>query len=414
MYWQPEEVRDLLKELDPQNTIIFDYISDTESEKRNFLNWDVVGQFPWIYGIFHAYESNTEQRGNYEAIARRLPIAARDPMCKGLVFWPENSHADTLMLEFMAANAWEPSKENYTIATYLENFLRKRYLPAELVAMQSIWRKALPFIEAIHWNAFSQYQYDEGIAFLNIHYEFFARPTTAFMMLGPVEIQRATHYKRKLKPVVEAAPALLREIAEIDFAKAGEFVFRDAIDIVRTIASRCMFANFCDIILGLREWCDGRGDSAELEALFDRQRACEVHLRDILAASDDYSLYVSLKDLQRKHETNPNFEFTLKGNAENGYCRAYITELFDGIYLPEYDVCTNYWRNNFKNGIREIKLKPEDKWTPVDKEQARCRDDFYAKPLSELYIDSGRSKAELADNLRKLAEVAVVPAPSNI
>ena len=111
--------------------------------------------------------------------------------------------------------------------------------------------------------------------------------------------------------------------------------------------------------------------------------------------------------MQRKHETNPNFETTLKGNAENGYCRAYITELFDGVYLPEYDICTNYWRNNFKNGIREIKMTPEDKWYPHDKEFEKNRDDFYAKPLSELYIDEAAAKSALADNLRKLAEVAI-------
>ncbi len=398
MYWQSEEVRELLNELDPTNTLIFDYISDTEDEKRCFQNWDVIGRFPWIYGIFHAFESNTEQRGNYQAIARRLPVAVRDPMCKGLVFWPENSHADTLMLEFMAANAWEPSKENYIISSFLETFLGKRYVPAELSSMQSIWRKALPFIEARHWNAYSQFQLQEGIAFKNMR-EFFARPVIAFMSLGLVEIQRADYYRRNLQEVVATAPDLLREIAEVDFAHAGEFVFRDALDIIRTISSRCMLVHFCNIVLGLREWCDGRGDAAELEALFERQRSCETLLRDILAASDDYSLYVSLKDLQRKHETNPNFEYTLKGNAENGYCRTYITELFDGIYLPEYDVCVNYWRNNFKHGIREV-----DK-TAVDKAILQCKEAFYAKPLQELYLSSEVAKAALADNLRKLAEL---------
>ena len=401
MYWQPEEVRELLNELDPANTLIFDYISDTEDEKRNFQNWDVMGRFPWIYGIFHAYESNTEQRGNYEAIARRLPLAVRDPMCKGLVFWPENSHADTLMLEFMAANAWEPSKENYTITIFLEKFLGQRYLPAEFSAMQAIWRKVLPFIEAMHWNAYSQYQLQEGIAFRNMHYEFFARPDSAFLWLEAVHIQRANYYRRLLQPVVANAPALLREIAAIEFARAGEFVFRDALDIVRTIASRCMLAHFCDIILGLREWCDGRGDIGALEALFDRQRTCETLLRDILAASDDYSLYVSLMDLQRKHETNPDFEYTLKGNAENSYCRSYITELFDGVYLPEYDVCVNYWRDNFKNGVRAIDR------TAVDKAIQQCRDAFYAKPLRELAIASDGAKEALADNLRKLAEAVL-------
>ena len=61
----------------------------------------------------------------------------------------------------------------------------------------------------------------------------------------------------------------------------------------------------------------------------------------------------------------------------------------------------NYWRDNFKNGVREIDR------TAVDKAIQQCRDAFYAKPLQELAIDSEVAKAALADNLRKLAEAVL-------
>ena len=107
--WTPEEVRGLLAELDAGNTLILDYTSDSCDELNNFLNWNLVGKFPWMFGIFHAFESNTEMRGNYDVIERRLPVAAEDPMCRGMIFWPESSHTDTLMLDYMSANAWNPA-----------------------------------------------------------------------------------------------------------------------------------------------------------------------------------------------------------------------------------------------------------------------------------------------------------------
>ena len=53
-------------------------------------------------------------------------------------------------------------------------------------------------------------------------------------------------------------------------------------------------------------------------------------------------MYDALKLLQKKHETNPNFEKTLKGNGENSYCRSYISELFSGIYLKEMKVYADW------------------------------------------------------------------------
>lgn len=52
--WNPPMVQNLLDEMNPENTIIFDYISDTCDEVNNFTNWGVMGKFPYFFGIFHA------------------------------------------------------------------------------------------------------------------------------------------------------------------------------------------------------------------------------------------------------------------------------------------------------------------------------------------------------------------------
>ena len=88
MYWKNAEVKKLLQELDPEKTIILEYTSDLEGRKP-YRDWGIYRKFPWIFGIFHAFEPNSEIGGNYAALAERLREADKDPMCRGLVLWPE-------------------------------------------------------------------------------------------------------------------------------------------------------------------------------------------------------------------------------------------------------------------------------------------------------------------------------------
>lgn len=96
-WWRPEEVREFIAELDPERTILLDYTSDGRDEKQSFVNWGIVNRFPWIFGLFHAYEAESELRGDYDRTEERLKIAAEDPMCRGMVLWPELSHSDPLV-----------------------------------------------------------------------------------------------------------------------------------------------------------------------------------------------------------------------------------------------------------------------------------------------------------------------------
>ena len=98
------------------------------------------------------------------------------------------------------------------------------------------------------------------------------------------------------------------------------------------------------------------------------------------------------------YSTNPDFEYTLKGNAENNYCRTFITELFTEIYIPELDACREILRDMVKAG----------KWDPKAIEDPRLgmpRDKFYETPLKNIAPDSAASMKRYSSNLKKFAKI---------
>ena len=395
MFWQPEEVRELVKELDPERTLIFDYTSDTDDELRTFQNWDLCGKFPWIFGIFHAYEPSSEPRGNYEAIARRLPVAAADPMCKGFVYWPENSHSDTLMLEFLAANAWDPAPDNVRINSFVEKFCAARYDAPTAEKMLPLWRAALPFIEARHWNGPGE---REGGKFMCLMSEFIFRVP---VRLGnaPLDLARVAYFRERMAAVTPGAPELLRRFAALKLEREHEFVRRDVMDLCRTVVSRVLCQAFCDLALAIRKWREGADNAAAVDRLFARLEEQEKLFADILGADPEYSLYASLRELEAKQPTNPEFEYTLKGNAENSYCRSFIAELFPGVYIPELAVCREIFRAAAAAGNREPEFSADPRLDAV-------RDEFYATPLGKFAPDRAAAAKRLSADLERLADLA--------
>lgn len=398
--WTPEEVRELTAELNPRNTIILDYTSDTDDELRTFQNWDLVNKFPWIYGIFHAFEAESEIRGNYAAIERRLPIAAADPMCMGMVLWPECSHSDTLMLEYLAANAWNPCCGNIAIESFLELFCSRRYIGADGAAMAAIWREALPLIKARFWNAHgAQYKQYPEMAFQVLY---------SVLQMSPERVCRARHFVRRLATPLKAAPDIFRRLAAIDLRDAHEFVRRDLFDLGRTVVSRALHYGLGRLILEMDAWHDGRDNAAEIHGLLERNQALLGLMGGLLAAHDDYSLYASLLDLQAGHECNPRFEHTLKGNAENAYCRSYITELVTDVYVPEMAAAAEHIQNYLKAG-RRVRLNYSDKELEAIKKP--IVDEFYRKPLADMAPAREAALANLPVTLEKLAvETAAIMA----
>ena len=398
MYWEAEEVRELLSELDPDHTLIFDYTSDTDDESRNFQNWGVIGRFPWVFGVFQAYEPATEPRGNYAVIARRLRIAADDPMCRGFILWPENSHGDTLMIEFCAANSWDPKESNREIDSFVGKFCAERYDAAVRDRMLGFWKKALPVIQARHWHG-PGIRRDHAFLSLNSDYVF----QTAVHLLPDryliCSYERAKCFSLLLGPVQPALVDLLRSFAEIKLGKESEFVRRDIFDLIRCCGSRGLCFAFCRLVVAIHRWKDGQDNQAEVEERFADLRKAEELFAAVLGAWDEFSLYASLKDLQAKHRTNPKFEYTLKGNAENHYCRSFITELFTQIYIPELDVCREIWREVDRSGGKRTL---DNRGT--DPRLAAVKDKFYATPLKDIAPDAASAMKKLPANLKKLAD----------
>ena len=122
---------------------------DTTNES-NFTNWGIVGKFPWIFGIFSGYESNSEIRGYYELTNERLKIAKDDSFCKGLILWPELSHGDTFAGEYLAYNAWE--RETLSIERMIERYCHDRYSSKDYDNMLSVWQRFMPIVELRAWS----------------------------------------------------------------------------------------------------------------------------------------------------------------------------------------------------------------------------------------------------------------------
>ncbi|MBO4344934.1 MAG: hypothetical protein J5833_04215 [Victivallales bacterium] len=393
MYWTAEQVRELVSQLNPANTLILDYTSETDDEANCFKNWGVMGRFPWIFGIFHAYESDNEMRGNYDVIARNLPMAAADPMCKGLIYWPEISHSDTLMLEYFAESAWWPSKMHMDISEFLRRFCLNRYgLRDE--EMLPIWQAALPLAQARHWSGPKTPR-----GYENIHHPLYAMTLAYWPWWDSKILFRLENYVNALKKPLAECGEMLEQLANVKLN--DEFIVRDVIDIARMAAGRACDCACTMFKLSLEEWRCGKAEASVPTALAAKARDLLAIMLDILSASDEFSLNASLKALQAKHETNPNFEFTLKGNAENGYCRSQIVELVSDIYIPEFSA----FADCFAKRIAADDHSPfENLKSELNSIHCAVADAFYKKPLAEMKPDRDAAFAKLPQSIRKLAQ----------
>ena len=317
MRFTPEEVRELVAELDPEQSIILDYTSDTARD-NNFTQWGILNRFPWIFGIFSGYEPNSEIRGYYELTNERLKIAKDDPMCRGLVFWPELSHGDPFVIEYFAANAWD--KETLTIAEQTERYCRDRYPTALAEDMSALWRDFMPIVQLSAWSIDNTFQQSGNDIFVRI---------TERATFNKKNINLYPRMASRAMQIKDTAAQVLRRLSKIP--TDDEMTARDVYDIARTIIGR--YINTAILIAQTR--FAQNTPTEELEGAMRSAIGLMETLVDLLGSHDDYSLFATLKRLQSVTETNPNFEQTLKNNAECGYCRAYIYENAAYLYLPE-------------------------------------------------------------------------------
>ncbi|MBQ0006598.1 MAG: hypothetical protein KBS57_04245 [Alistipes sp.] len=355
--WTEEEIGRLLPQFDPANTIMFDYMSDlsVEGKRSNFTKWGVRNRFPYTFGIFHAYEWENELRGNYDLICQRIPLVVDDPMCCGFFFWPENSHSDQLMLEFFTHNAWKPDILSPEDA--VKELCGKRYGEYSEV-MEQAWLAALPLIQSAN----------------ELLPEFRSLGSYAKGTLSVETLDRFRRVLDKSSSKTADANAVLKVIASLPFGKGNSFVDRDAIDLARTVLGRMFTVELYKYLIAYNGKASGNATASELRRAGAKALAALTGIRDVLSLSDDYSMNVSMDRLKEVNpDINPAFEHAFKGNAENGYCRTYISELFDWYYLPQMKVLLE-------------KIGSPD---APDRMKAIV-DDFYSRPLASMMTPAAK------------------------
>lgn len=321
MHWMPDEVQALLQELDPARHVILDYTADTVDPENNFETWGLRGRYPWIFGIFHAFEPNSELRGDYPALSKRIEAARSDPMCKGLVFWPELSHSDPLMLEYFVRSGWQSVAPERLI----DEFCTARY--GENEPMRRAWKALEPLLPLHVWTL------DREAAIEDIHQEYF------FDVLGYAPLrcwtaEKLEEWARRTQDadaVVMQCAQVLRILSDVwDSAARSEFLRRDRADLARTALGRALQTMLLKQILAAAR---GQWD----ETLCQIYKETLLLLCGVLDSHEDYSQYETLKELGRECPVNPDFEPALKHNLANGYCRGYASEFLRGLCIAEND-----------------------------------------------------------------------------
>ncbi len=405
-WWKPEDVQRLIAELDPERTLILDYTNEGDDPEHCYLNWGIQGKIPWTFGIFHAFERQSSIRGPYFRIRERLGEARKDPMCRGLIFWPELSHSDTLMLEYLARNSWKP--EQLEITELAESFSRDRYRSwAE--PMNRAWQAALPLIQIFDWGGWCTRPKEDP---LYAHYAYMWQRSGNFMsdMLGIRELRvfapemircweytlsRALPYQKNVRDVLETLASLPDE------ALADAFVKRDAVDLARSLVEQRIHHGLMRLTNEIYAWQQGAENADAIRARIRPLLEAACRHAEIIGCHDDYSMQATLEYLNTVCPVNPCFETALKHNLVNAYCRQAAYEPEKYLFLEEAQAYYDWVERNLAAGNRG-----EWKWD-LDEKRRALYDAFMAKPLIEMRPPKEndlkavlRSAAEAADQIR--------------
>ena len=313
--WESSEVREFIPHLDPKTTIIWDYEADASSKGhfngRNFTEWNVVGRFPYVFGMLMSLERACDIRLDYDIITVRQRVIRDDPFCVGYMLWPETSHSDAFAWRYFASNCWRLSDSS--VHEILAEFCRDRYA-GESAAFESVWRKVLPVSMLGDW--WSIYAVDV---------------TTSLRSRW----NDADKLDRLVFPqCLRRAPEIFRDIAEL--RRQSPFAARDAIDLARTVGDRLIIASGGE--LAKRYWHLGEAGckADDIEKYAAAYVAAGEAMARVLAMHSDYSLVESLDRLSTIHPVpNPDFEHVLFENAANTYCRSHQAEFAAHWYIDD-------------------------------------------------------------------------------
>ncbi len=374
MYWRDEEVKELLDELDPDKTLILDYLSDFEG-KWCARDFGYLGKFPWILGLFHAFEPESLIRGNYEMISERLRQAADDHFCQGMVLWPELSRADCIMLEYFTANSWRP--EHLDIGEVIDHYCAGRHEAATAPQLAGAFR-ALRTIANESWTLSTH-----GSANSFIFYPHIRLKTHPFGKLAMNE-ENKERYQEMLaknqgnkKHAAEIVGKLVALLRSLDGETISDFLRRDIVDIARTALDYAL--RELQLKLSLELVRDTPDKEAFAKRAAQRLTLTET-LADLLAQNPEFSIYLSLEKTRKQWgELNPAFEKTLKHNQENGYCRSYTYEQAKYLFAPEFKLWAAAAHDLMDNPTQTAEIAKQ-----LETDLLKPSDEFMKTPLAKM------------------------------
>lgn len=331
---QPEEVREIVKSFDPEKTMLLDYTVDLKAKGNDFENWDIMGKIPWIFGIFHAYEPQNYIHGDYEYITKKLEIASNDSFCKGMAFWPEQSHSDTLMLEYFRENAWKP--QGRSIEEIASDMCYKRY-GEDSKAMKEIWEV---FIKTMKL---------PSRCYIPSCFDILKTESPFWHMLTDGHEYQQHHLDiwenhaddiNKIAPEMKAVFLLIKNLPVEVYEKP--FIHRDVCDMIKSILVKKLHYNYIQTALLYLDWKHGKDVETKLRAKLDYCDRVMDLFADALNLHEDNSMYQSFVKLGKNRTVNPHFENTLKENVVNWYCRTSAYEVVKYVYKNEVQVFRNW------------------------------------------------------------------------
>lgn len=384
--WEPEECRQLFAALkDYKNLILWDYSVDEAREGgvvnsrldvSKPSNWDVIGKFPYTFGVFQHATSCNDIRADYPRIQAEWEKCKDDPFCQGYIWWPETEHVDALWYEYFSKNLWNP---RYCVEDLYAGFCRDRY-GKEAAKLESVWRKVVPI------------SIGHGCGHLSMNVLPFA-PN----VIDREKCFRTVPWRRCLND----APAVFRGLAEV--AWRDEKVKRDTIDLAATTTDRLLYAVISKVRVSLKAWREGAENASELKKYLRALAALTDAFAETLALSDDYSLWASFVKMDKIEKIrNPNFPQILLENAINDYCLGYQYEAAQHWYRPV--------AHDLERGIGAL-LDAGDRQAPAEIAKTDYRRWMLGTPLREMAPTSPRTEAAYRQTMLRLAEAAEIVCP---
>ena len=339
-------------------------------------NWDVIGKFPYTFGVFGHATSCIDIRAEYPRIEREWAKCKDDPFCQGYIWWGETEHCDILWYEYFSKNVWSPK---YKVEELISGFCRDRY-GDQAAKLEPVWRKMLPISQG----------HGYGNLFANV------LPTV------PKTLEKEKSFRTfPWRTCLNDSPAVFRGLADVEWTDAK--VKRDTIDIARTVADRVMYALISKLRVSLQAWRKGADNAADIKKYLAAMKSLADAFADTLALHTDYSLWESFVRLDEVEKIrNPNFPRTLLDNAINDYCLGYQYEAAEYWYKPV--TC------DVDASVRAL-LDAGDRKSTLAIPQTNYREWMLGTPLKQMAPTMPRTPENYRKTMLKLAKAVEIVCP---